>query len=136
MALPNPWLYYSASQLQHIAMALRPLTEREMNLLDLFTLLLSFTVGVGVADGLETLHFSRSKNYPTYPPMQKIWNKVRMMQNVTGFTRYSPIWDNNYYHEVAKLQCGVKWRQYGIIHMPHIFSNGKLRPFSELQSTF
>lgn len=47
----------------------------------------------------------------------------------------SRIW-NNYYQEVAKLQYSVKWRQYGITHMPHILRNGKLRAFSDLKSAF
>lgn len=87
MALPNPWLYYLGSQLQHIARVLCPQMELAMNLQDSFNQLLSYTVGVGVVDGLEALHFSKSnKIYPTFTLMQTIWNKVRMLQNVTGFT--------------------------------------------------
>lgn len=45
----------------------------------------------------------------------------------------SPIWDNNYYQEIARLSYGLKWKPFGI---SHIFRDGKLRPFSELGENF
>lgn len=71
--MPNPWLYYLASQLQHIARVVHPSQELELKLLDSSAKLLSFTMGTGVADGLDILHFSKSnKLYPTYVLMQKV----------------------------------------------------------------
>lgn len=89
--------------------------------------------------GLEVLSYSKSnKLFPTYVNviMQKIWNKVRQMQEVTGFARYSPIWDIAYYGEMKLLQYGAKWRQYGIMLLSHAFENGKLCSFTTLQSKF
>lgn len=68
--------------------------------------------------------------------MQKVWNKVRQLQDVTGFTKYSPIWGNNYYNELKKLHYGAKWQQYGITLLSHIFENGKLCSFHILQTRF
>lgn len=66
LALPNPWLYYLASQLQHIARAVHPQRELHRNVLDSFPKLLSFNTGSGVVDDLEALHFSKSNRlYPT-----------------------------------------------------------------------
>lgn len=68
--------------------------------------------------------------------MQKTWNKVRQLQQVTGFTRFSPIWDNNRYSEIAFLQYGARWKRYRITHLHLILSNGVLCSFSELRDMF
>lgn len=137
LALPNPWVYYLASQLQHIARAIGPGEDLELNLRDPSAHILRFTSRREVADGLEALQYNKSnKLFPTYALMQKIWNKVRMLQGVEGFTRYSPIWENNHYSEIAKIPYGPKWQQYGVSHMVHIIGDGKLRPFSELREAF
>lgn len=41
-----------------------------------------------------------------------------------------------HYKGLQSLQCGASWRQYGVTHLVHIFSNGKLRSFSSLQTNF
>ena len=90
-----------------------------------------------MADGLEALSFAKSnKRFSTYNLMQKVWNKVRELQQVEGFTRFSPIWGNRRYLELERLQYGTKWQKYGIIHMTQIFRDGKLRSFSALQAEF
>lgn len=58
------------------------------------------------------------------------------MQKVTGFTRYSPIWDNAHYGELQMLQYGTKWRHYGITLLSHFFENGKLSPLYRLNFNF
>lgn len=137
LALPSPWVYYLAAQLQHITRVLRPKQEIELNFRDSSAQLLRFTSKCEALDGLEALQYNKSnKLFPTYALMQKIWNKVRMLQGVQGYTKYSPIWENNHYTEIAKIPYGVKWKQYGISHMIHIFRDGKLRSFSELREAF
>lgn len=137
LALPNPWVYYLAAQLQHITRVLRPTQEMELNLRDPSAQLLRFTVKCEALDGLEALHYNKSnKLFPTYALMQKIWNKTRMLQKIQGYTKYSPIWENNHYMEIAKIPYGRKWKQYGLSHMTHIFQDGKLRSFSELREAF
>lgn len=68
--------------------------------------------------------------------MQKIWNKVRQLQDITGFTGYSPIWDNKYYKELQSLTCAARWKSCCITHLVHIFSSGKLCSFLDLQAKF
>ena len=88
-------------------------------------------------EGLEALWYAKSnKRFPTYVLMQKVWNKVRMMQGVTGYTKYSPIWDNLHYREIAKIPYGSRWKQHGISLMSHIVRAGRLRPFAELRADF
>lgn len=75
LALPIPWLYYLAAQLQHIARAM----PNESHTEDPTTVLLRHVTGsYSVATGLEALSFAKSnKRFPTYVLMQKVWNKVR-----------------------------------------------------------
>ena len=100
--------------------------------------LLRYTSGADtVIMGLEALQFAKSnKRFPTYALIQKIWNKARQLQEVEGFTRHSPIWKNQYYGELARLTCEERWRRFGVTHLVHIFSGGRLLPFTELQERF
>lgn len=90
-----------------------------------------------VPTGMKALAYAKSnKRFPTYALMQKIWNKLRQLQGVEGFTKYSPIWANRYYEELMWLDCGARWRRYGVTHVRHIFTVGKLIPFHELREKF
>lgn len=63
----------------------------------------------GMAMGLEALAYAKSnKRFPTFALLEKIWNKTRELQNVAGFTNYSPIWDNKYYPELLPLDSGSR----------------------------
>lgn len=43
------------------------------------------------------------KTYLTYNLIHKVWNKTKYLQEVKGFTEFSPIWLNEMYLELAKL---------------------------------
>lgn len=80
-----------------------------------------------VAMGLEVLAYAKSnKRFPTYILMQKVWNKIKQLQAVEGFTSYSPIWANGHYEELSSLECGARWRRHGVTHLKHIFVDGKM----------
>ena len=90
-----------------------------------------------IVTGLESLQCAKSnKLFPTYALMQKIWNKARQLQNIEGFTGHSPIWNNRYYEELMTLSCGERWRRYGVTHLVHIFSGGRLLSFAELRERY
>ncbi|PIO41169.1 hypothetical protein AB205_0205770, partial [Aquarana catesbeiana] len=90
-----------------------------------------------VPTALEAMNFGKSnKKYPTYDLIQKIWSKTKYMQGVTGFTDYSPIWFNDTYPELAKMQNGAIWRRYGVLYIRQIFQHGKLHTFETLQRLF
>lgn len=73
--MPNPWLYYLASQLQHIAWDIRPVMEVETYNLDPSTRLLHYTMSrEEIISGLKGLAF-KNKLYPTCVLMQKIREK-------------------------------------------------------------
>lgn len=55
--------------------------------------------------GLEAMAFAKSNRLLlTYILIQKVWNKAKQLRQVTGFTHYSPIWQNHNYPELAKTQ--------------------------------
>lgn len=68
--------------------------------------------------------------------MHPSWNKTIYPQKVIGYTELSPIWLNETYHEVAKLQHGVKWKAYGVQFLSQIFPNGVLLSFNASQEKF
>lgn len=73
LALPNPWLYYLAAQLQHIARALPLEAANEKGSINPVMALLHHVTGVhNVAMGMEALAYTKSnKLFPTYVLMQK-----------------------------------------------------------------
>lgn len=99
IALPNQWLYYLAAQLQHITRAMLVSSTDVGGEVNSTVALMCLAARVDeVAIGLEALVFAKSnKQFPMYVLMQKVWNKTRQIQDVTGFTSYSPIWDNGHY---------------------------------------
>lgn len=98
---------------------------------------LSFTHRDSISEGFESQAFRKpNKHFPTYNLIQKIWNKAKHMQRVTSFTKYSPIWHNTSYEELAKLQQGARWKHFGVTHLHHIFKDGALLSFCELQIVF
>lgn len=59
-------------------------------------------------EGLEAhLFLKPNKLYSTL--MHKIWTKAKQLQHVSGYTKYSPIWNNHAYPELVKLQCAAQW---------------------------
>lgn len=116
IAMPNPWLYYLAAQMQHIARATPMAGEDGVNST---TALLHYVTGVdNVAEGLEGLIFAKSnKLFPTFVLMQKVWNKARQLQDIHSCTRCSPIWGNGHYAELQSLSSGPGWKLHGG-HMP------------------
>lgn len=137
LALPNPWIYYLAAQLQHIARTM--VTEQETaegcaGFDPIRALMRHTTSTTDVAEGLEALTYAKSnKRFLTYVLMQKVWNKLRQLQNVYGFTSYSPIWTNGHYDELQLLGGGGRG---AVTLLKHIFADGKLRPFSALREQF
>lgn len=90
-----------------------------------------------VPTGMEALAYAKSnKLFPTYVLMQNIWNKLRQLQEVEGFTGQSPIWNNGYYEELQSLDCGVQWERHKVARMRHIFAVRKLIPFQVLREQF
>lgn len=101
LGLPNPWLYYIATQRQHLIGAMTRGMEREGNAFTSSELVILQTVkGESVPAALEALAFGKpDKLYLIYNLIQKIWNKMKYLQGVTGYTEFSLIWSNETYPE-------------------------------------
>lgn len=93
LALPNPWLYYLAAQLQHIARAMPTDPIAVGGGVNSTTALMCHVTGVSdMAMGLEALAYANSnKRFPTYVLMQKEWNKTRQLL-LQSVTRWKKIW--------------------------------------------
>lgn len=61
-----------------------------------------------IPEGPEAQMFQKTnKQIPTFALLQ--------LKQVSGFTRYSPIWGNKTYKELAKLQQGSNRDQGGVL---------------------
>lgn len=93
--------------------------------------------GQSIPTALEASAFGKpQKSFPTYSLIQKIWNKVRYLQGATGFNEFSPIWANESYPELAKLQHADRWKRHGIFYLTQVISNGKLLSFETLREKY
>lgn len=121
--------------MQHIARSMCSTNGINKRDGDPSTRLLIHTVGVErIKCGLEGLDFCKSNMlYPTYARMQKTWNKVRQLQQITGFT---PIWSNAYYPELVRLKYGARWTLFVVTHLRHVFAHGRLGSFADLRERF
>lgn len=64
---------------------------------------LQFVEAQSVSEALEAQLFLKSnKLYPTCRLIHTIWSKAKQLQQVSGFTFYSRIWNNNTYLELVK----------------------------------
>lgn len=131
---PTPGYIIWQHSLQHIARVLQADQVEVEGREDSTTVLMGHVTGTRDVDmGLEALAYAKiNKQFPTFVLIQKIWNKTRQLQNVTGFTNYSPIWDNKYYPELLPLDSVPRWKKYRIARLKHIFCNSTLSPFADL----
>lgn len=125
-------------QLQHMAGGLaRQSISGTGNQDSTLAVLLHFSKAHSLAEGLKGQLFSKpNKEFLMCRLLQKIWEKAKPLQKVTGHTGYSPTWDNYSYTELAKLQHGTRWCVYGVTHIKHIIIDGHLLPFAQLQARY
>lgn len=138
LELPNPWLNYLAAQLQHLIATFGTAGEAETGSQSSSQTLMLHTVHRGpIPMALEALSFTKPhKQYPTFSIVQKVWHKSKYLQKAVGYTDYSPIWHNDTYTELAKLQSGARWKAYGVTHLKKMFRNGVLHTFTDLKETY
>lgn len=79
-----------------------------------------------IPEGLEAQQFQRlNKQMPTYTLLQKVWNKAKPLQTVTGIQLTSHSGETTH-AELAKIEQGPRWHPMGIKHLRHVFHNGTL----------
>lgn len=138
IALPNPWLHYLASQMQHLIGTFSGGPSSTSSMSPSTHSIMRHRMKVrDIPRGLDASCFATSnRTYPTYSLIPKNWLKVHALQGVTGFTEYSPLLDNSAYGELMKLPCAVWWKMRGITHLRQILQNGNFCSVEDLQTTF
>lgn len=98
-------------------------------------IMLHFSGDPTLAEGLEAQLFSKTNNTKHIDSYKKVWEKAKL-QEITGYTSFSPICNKHTYPELVKQQHAARWRAIGFMHLKHIFENGILWSFAQLQSRF
>lgn len=129
LPLQNPWIYY-----------ILPLNANSMSPTSVGSSARLLLVGTGadsIPEGLEEQAIQQSnKQKTTYALLQKVWNKSKQLQSVTGYIAYTPFWGNHTYAELAKIQQGLRWRAWGITLLFQVFHCERLLPFTDLHRRF
>lgn len=104
--MPNPWFYYLAAQLQHLIGTIGMGNGLDGTKCSSFMAVMSHTTQRGsIVLALEAQDFGiLHERYPTYNLIQKVWNKTKYIQNVTGYTEFSPIQCNDTCMELVKYR--------------------------------
>lgn len=103
MALPHPFSYFLASQLQHMGGCESEGGERERKML------LQNTLHNSLVETLEAGSFLRG--LPTLELMARVWEAAKKTLGYRGFTEYSPLWENSNLGEVQKLGIIGEWER-------------------------
>lgn len=130
-AVPNPKLYFYASQLQHLS---------GLGLLNDFdsveNMLRTGTLNTSVLAILEAGLLHLPQTAPTIVLLKKLWSTVKSKLQVLGFLAETPLWNNPNLAEVYKLEGFQLWRNAGIHNISQLFHQNILKSFMELQSKF
>lgn len=109
LAVPNPFIYFLAAQLQHIRGYDADTSD------DPIAQLLQYHCGTSnLYEALESKRFSGNLHrYPTLNLLLKLWWKMREMANVTGCTPYTAISGTPWLPELGQLTGFEAWKAGG-----------------------
>lgn len=132
LAIPNAWLYFIASQMQHFAGWGRG------GCLGVVGRIFSQWSGRQVpCHDLETGGTQINKRrYPTLALMYKVWDRGKTILALTGLSKYTPLWDNPVLPELQKLVGFDNWTHLGISVLPQVQRDGSFKSFEGLRADF
>lgn len=131
LAVPNAWLYFLASQLQHFAGWGRQGGAGRVSQL--------FSAWSGRSipgQGLDAGRALDRRNYPTLALIYRVWDRGKSLLGISGFTKVFPLWDNPALPEIQKLQGFDNWIRCGVTALSQVQLGGSLKPFADLQKEF
>lgn len=132
LAIPNPWLYYLAAQMQHFVG-----WSREDNMSTAGKLFSHWSGRRLPCYELESGGTPDSRRlYPTLALMYKVWDRGKTSLGVTGFSKYTPLWSNPSLVEISKLRGFDCWSGKGIHTLEQVQQDGHLKSFDALQAAF
>lgn len=132
LAIPNPWLYFVASQLQHFSGWARVDESGAAG-----RLIRAWSGWSNLGNWLEIGGHGVSRSrFPTLALIYKVWDRGKRALGLNGFSRFSPIWRNPMLPEFGKLSGFESWKSLGIYTLDQLQVHGDLKSFEQLQSEF
>lgn len=131
LSIPHPKNYFLASQTQQFF----GWTEVDEND-PIQGLLLPLGKGYSLMSLLETKTFQKDKKFMTGELFSKVWLAIKKITNITGYTSYTPIWNNANYEEVQRLEGFGLWQTQGLRHVEQLFWNDKIKSFAQISEEF
>lgn len=131
LAVPNAWLYFLASQLQHFAGWGRSGGAGRVS-----HLFAEWSGRSIPGQGLDAGGTLDRRNCPTLALLYRVWDRGRSVLGISGFTKISPLWDNPALPEIQKLQGFDNWTRCGIMALSQVQQGVSLRVFEDLQKEF
>lgn len=123
LAVPHPYSYFLAAQLQHLGGC-----ENQGRSNSNAKLLMQDTPYGSLA--LEAGIFQEGS--PTYKLIINVWQATKRIMGYGGYTEFSPIWDNRGLRELLTLEKNWIWVRHGIRRLVQLFEGKNLKPFIEL----
>lgn len=132
LAVPNAWLYFLASQMQHFAG-----WGRQGGMGRVSQLFSEWSGRQIPGHGLEAGGIQEDgRRCPTLALIYRVWDRGKTLLAVSGFTKHTPLWDNPALPEMQKLRGFGNWVQSGISALSQVQQDDSLKSFDNLQADF
>lgn len=131
LAVPNPYYYFIAAQLQHLT------GWQDSELSDPASkIICTLLSNGGLVECLEAGEFRRVPEYKTLVLIDKIWNKAKQHFHYEGYSEWSRIWNNSNFPELCKLKGFSVWSRSGVVYIKQLYQGGLLRDFQSLREEY
>lgn len=130
LAVPQPYNYFLAAQLQHIG-GCETQDWRDPS----GKIMLQDSLHKSLIEALEA--GSLQDGPPTCRLVNKVWQTTKWIMGYRGFTEFLPIWQNKFLRELMALGKSRPWEHHGISRLAQLYDDKKmLKSFTELRSEY
>lgn len=129
LAIPHPYSYFLAAQLQHLGGC-----ESQGMLNTNGKLMTQDTPHGSLAEALEAGSFQDGS--PTYKLVTKVWQATKRIMGYGGPTEFSPIWYNKGLKELLTLEKNWIWALHGLCRPAQLYKVNILKSFTELRREY
>lgn len=132
LAIPNMWLYFIASQLQHFTG-----WSREEGMGSVGKLFAHWSAWPLPCYLLEAGGSQEDRRkYPTLALLYRVWDRGKSLLDLAGCSKYTPFWHNPLLSELTKLQGFEPWVLKGVCTIAQLQRDGEFRSFDSLQEEY
>lgn len=129
LALPDPWSYFLEAQIQFMRGSNVP--EERSGRDNLWMSNISYATEV---EAVEAESFGHS--CPTTQLMIRSWKMVKAVLGYSGFSEFSPLWNNKNLKEHSVMGKMEEWDRRGIHRLRQMYRAGRMKLFQELREEF